>query len=246
MKTSADNAAVLRQIAGYWDQRAEGYSLQVDGEVGRQLQAQYLPWFEEAAAGGRVLDVGCGPGFFSVMLAARGFAVTAFDASRGMLQKAAERARKAGAAVETVLGDAQNLPFAEAAFDCVCSRNLVWNLQDPQQGYREWLRVLKPGGLLLVFDGNHYSYLFDERYARVHRPWNERSDHQMLGVDGSIIDNIAAGLPLSRAVRPGWDAAVLEALGAAVQTKVLKTVVDPQTGETLVTDFVVKAVKKGG
>lgn len=76
-----------------------------------------------------------------------------------MLKKARERANVMGAYIDAVLGDAQILPFADNTFDCVCSRNLVWNLEMPQTAYREWLRVLKPGGILLIFDGNHYRYL---------------------------------------------------------------------------------------
>ena len=107
----------------------------------------------------------------------------------------------------------------------------------------EWLRVLKPGGVLLIFDGNHYRYLFDERYARVHKAWEDRSDHQMLGVDARVIDDIAEKLPLSRRMRPEWDVSTLSELGAQAQSTVLKTLTDPKTGEVLVTDFVVRAVK---
>lgn len=235
--------ALLAQIAGYWDRRAQGYALQVDAESRDNLEALYLPWFKDLAADARVLDVGCGPGFFSVLLAQAGFAVTAMDASLGMLEKARERARAHAALIETVLGDAQSLPFADASFDCVCSRNLVWNLSEPETAYREWLRVLKPSGTLLIFDGNHYRYLFDERYARVHRAWEETSNHQMLGVDSTPIDTIAQTLPLGKVMRPAWDEQTLRAMGAAVSGTVLKTTTDPATGETLVTDFVVVARK---
>ena len=216
-----------------WDQRAQGYALQVDDEFKESLQDVYLPWFESVVSEGSVLDVGCGPGFFSVLLAKAGFAVTAFDASAEMLKKARERANVMGAYI------------ADNTFDCVCSRNLVWNLEMPQTAYREWLRVLKPGGVLLIFDGNHYRYLFDERYARIHKAWEERSDHQMLGVDARVIDDIAARLPLSGRMRPDWDVKTLSELGAQTQSTVLKTLADPKTGEILVTDFVVRAVKAG-
>lgn len=85
-----------------------------------------------------------------MMLAKAGYAVTAFDASTEMLRMACERANATGVCIDAVLGDAQLLPFADNTFDCVCSRNLVWNLELPQTAYREWLRVLKPGGVLLI------------------------------------------------------------------------------------------------
>lgn len=234
----------LPRIAQYWDRRARGYALQVDKELEEHAQERYLSWFENLPSSGRILDVGCGPGFFSVVLAGAGFSVTALDASAGMIDQARHRASVRGVCIETVQGDAQALPFSDNAFDCVCSRNLVWNLEDPRAAYREWLRVLKPGGVMLVFDGNHYRYLFDERYERVHVQWQASSNHQMLGVDPGVIDAIAAELPLGRCVRPKWDVETLEALNADVESSVLATSTDPNDGTELVKDFVVRAVKK--
>lgn len=235
--------SALPQIVRYWDQRSQGYALQVDAESKNNLQDAYLPWFESIQTNGAVLDVGCGPGFFSTLLARAGYRVTALDASSEMLEKARQRAESAGVCVDFIQGDAQNLPFAGDSFDCVCSRNLVWNLEFPQSAYREWLRVLKPGGILVIFDGNHYRYLFDERYARVHCPWVESGTHQMLGVDARVIDGIAADLPLSREARPAWDEKTLSDLGASVQSTVLRTLTDPATGEVLAADFVLLAEK---
>lgn len=65
----------------------------------------------------------------------------------------------------------------------------------------------------------------------------------MLGVDARVIDDIAARLPLSCRMRPDWDVKTLSELGAQTQSTVLKTLADPKTGEILVTDFVVRAVK---
>lgn len=96
MIRSENNQSVLPQITRYWDQRAQGYALQVDDEFKESLQDVYLPWFESVVPEGSVLDVGCGPGFFSVLLAKAGFAVTAFDASAEMLKKARERANVMG------------------------------------------------------------------------------------------------------------------------------------------------------
>ena len=237
------DGTLLGRIADYWDSRAEGYALQVDEEMRQALEQQYLPRFADLPAGARVLDAGCGPGFFSVMLARAGFSVTALDASAEMLGRTRSRAAAHSVAVETVRGDAEALPFDDASFDCVCSRNLLWNLLHPETALREWLRVLKPGGVLLVFDGNHYRYLFDERYARVHEDWMKSSNHRMLGVDPKTIDSIAADLPLGKVLRPQWDVGTLSALGVRVESTVLKTCTDPATGEELAADFVVRAEK---
>lgn len=65
----------------------------------------------------------------------------------------------------------------------------------------------------------------------------------MLGVDARVIDDIAEKLPLSRRMRPEWDVSTLSELGTQAQSTVLKTLTDPKTGEVLVTDFAVRAVK---
>ena len=97
---------------------------------------------------------------------------------------------------------------------------MLWNLPAPAEAYRRWMSLLKPGGRLLVIDGNHYLHLFDERYAL----WALRSApapghaaRYMRGVSSERIDRIARDLPLSCIERPAWDVEVLESLGAEVR-----------------------------
>lgn len=71
--------------------------------------------------------------------------------------------------------DGQNLEFADGTFDVVISRNLTWNLENPQKAYSEWQRVLKEGGVLLNFDANWYGYLYDaekkDSTSRIEKTW---------------------------------------------------------------------------
>ena len=83
--------------------------------------------------------------------------------------------------------------------NAVVSRNLVWNLEDPEAAYKEWLRVLKPGGKLFVFDGNHYCYLYNAEYASIQPKVDASSNHVLLGIKTNVIDDIArCHLPLSK------------------------------------------------
>lgn len=70
--------------------------------------------------------------------------------------------------------DAQHLTFADASFDAVVSRNVLWNLDDPEAAYREICRVLRPRGVLILEDGNMYLYMNDPEYAVWHEAQLEK------------------------------------------------------------------------
>ena len=117
--------------------------------------------------------------------------------------------------------NAEELNFAYAQFDVIVSRNLTWNLSHPEQAYAEWIRVLKPGGLLLNFDANWYAYLFDEDANRAYEQdrINSAAHHiedRNVGENFEIMEEIARDIPLSKAQRPAWDLKVLQSFGMAV------------------------------
>jgi ubiquinone/menaquinone biosynthesis C-methylase UbiE len=95
--------------------------------------------------GRRVLDVGCGTGWFSRELERGGGRVVALDIGVKLLEKVAQ---KCGAA--RVAGDACLLAFADNSFDIVVSSECIEHTLDPRQALAEMSRVLKPGGLLVV------------------------------------------------------------------------------------------------
>ena len=98
--------------------------------------------------GARVLDVAAGPGNVAVELLARGAVrVTALDLSEAML---AEGARRGHAGIDFVGGDAQRLPFADDCFDAVTISFGLRNLADPERALREFARVTRPGGRVVI------------------------------------------------------------------------------------------------
>ena len=139
----------LETIRSYWNTRADGYSKSVmeemedaqkEGTYWKILLDTYLPKGDNP----KVLDLGCGPGFFTMLLGQKGCQMTAFDYSDKMLAQAKQNAASVGVTAEFVQGDAQNLPFEDETFDMIVTRNLTWNLEHPEKAYKEWLRVLKP------------------------------------------------------------------------------------------------------
>jgi ubiquinone/menaquinone biosynthesis C-methylase UbiE len=96
----------------------------------------------------RVLDVGCGTGSLSVLLAAAGHAVCGVDFSGRML-----RVARAKSTVLLVQGDAGRLPFAPGTFDVVLARHLLWAFDDPDPVLAGWVRLLRPAGRLVLVEG---------------------------------------------------------------------------------------------
>lgn len=212
----------LDDVRDYWTKRSRGYSESVSESIDSGRSDHWLNIIREHIDGQglRILDVGTGPGFFPVILGRDGHSVVGIDCTRGMLDQAIINCEKYGVEAEFQQMDAQNLDYPDGTFDVVISRNVVWNLENPVGAYREWLRVLKDGGKLMVFDGNHYLYLYDEEFKEA--GGDRESNHPSInGVDPEIMRRIAEDLPLSRHRRPQWDMDALIELG--VQRLVLET-----------------------
>ena len=228
---------LLDRIQVYWNKRAASYSegLFTDEVIGRWRKAlrDNLPKCRVR----KVLDIGTGPGFFASVLSMEGYEVTAVDYSPGMLEQARENADNHGAVVRFMQMDAQDLDFPDNTFDAVVSRNLTWNLEDPAMAYAEWLRVLRPGGILLNFDSSWYEYLYNETMAEKYKEDRINTVNSGL-IDGSIsysdspvMEEISKELIFSRYHRPQADLTILEKLNprsVEVDEAVWKALWDPE------------------
>lgn len=98
----------------------------------------------------KVLDVGAGTGRLSLDLSSAGAKVTALDVSEEMLKVL----KRKNVRIETVVGDAESLPFEDNSFDVVTAAFLIVHLKDTASFFDEVYRVLKPGGKFLVTNIN--------------------------------------------------------------------------------------------
>ena len=106
-------------------------------------------------AEGRILEVGCGPGSFAEEVVGRD--LVCLDPIPEMLRSAESRVNpkrtvRGDSAVEFVEATAEDLPFDDNSFDAVCSLFSFRDWYDKRAGLSEVLRVLKPGGIIVIVD----------------------------------------------------------------------------------------------
>ncbi len=104
----------------------------------------------------RILDLGCGTGSVSVLLAEMGHAVTGIDLSPRMIEQAADKARRHAVEIELRVGDAAR-PQVSEAFDVVLTRHLLWALPDPGTAVSYWFDLLTPTGRLVLIEGRWHT-----------------------------------------------------------------------------------------
>ncbi|MEZ0362571.1 class I SAM-dependent methyltransferase [Mycobacterium sp. pUA109] len=113
-------------------------------------RAQVSSWLG-LRPGATVIDICCGPGnftgWFGAQVAPGGLAI-GLDASSAMLRRAV--ADNTGAGVAYLRGDAENLPFADGVADAVSCLAALYLINNPFQTIRELVRVLKPGGRVVI------------------------------------------------------------------------------------------------
>lgn len=101
----------------------------------------------------RVLDAGCGTGHTALAFAPHVAEVVGVDLTEAMLAQARALARRRGLAnLSFQRGDVERLPFPDGAFDLVTSRYSAHHYPHPAAALREFARVLRPGGALLLVD----------------------------------------------------------------------------------------------
>src|SRR5215469_13124477 len=154
---STETDVVKQQVAAHWGRRAPTF----DDGFGHSIRtsAERVAWDRIFALvlDGRdaldALDAGCGTGFLSFELAARGHRVIGVDFSPAMLAEARRKAEHQNFSVHFEEADAEQLPFPSGSFDFAISRHVLWTLPHPEAAIDEWIRVLRSGGRLVVLDG---------------------------------------------------------------------------------------------
>ena len=142
------------KVKDYWNERSSTFDLSPGHAIGsREEREAWVSLFQDKFGKGirKILDIGSGTGFLSLILAEMGYDVVGVDISEEMLENAKKKTVDRGVKLEFKLGDAEALPFKSGFFDAIVNKAVLWTLPNPKKALVEWKRVLKPGGKLCFF-----------------------------------------------------------------------------------------------
>lgn len=139
-------AATSDPFATFKALQSEAWAAFAPVEINTIIPAAKLVKFAEVSAGQKVLDVACGTGVVAVTAARRGANVSGLDLSPALLERARSNAEAAAVAIDFTEGDAEALPYPDAAFDVVLSQFGHIFAPRPALAVKEMLRVLRAGG----------------------------------------------------------------------------------------------------
>lgn len=207
------------RVQNYWTKRAHDFNVVRKNELNSSISKRWTEEIVHFLPEGkplRILDVGTGTGYFAILLSQIGHQVTGIDLTDAMLQEARENAALYQVCPVFLQMDAQDLDFPDQSFDVVISRNLTWTLPEPETAYKEWMRVLKKGGILLNFDADYASNVRNQNTSASYISDTEVYGH--CGVTPELEQenaSITLSMPMSQKQRPYWDQEFLEKIGFA-------------------------------
>lgn len=177
-ETHGTNYNLRDEIKAYWSARSATFDLSPGHEIFSEDERQAWQNLIEKHLGTgerrKALDLASGTAVVSHLMDDAGFRVTGLDWSEPMLERARAKAAQRGRDITFRMADAENTMEPDASYDVIVTRHLVWTLVDPAACFAEWMRVLKPGGKLLIVDGDFVNVGRMEKLVKRLAAWLEK------------------------------------------------------------------------
>ncbi|MBI4838191.1 MAG: methyltransferase domain-containing protein [Nitrospirae bacterium] len=139
----------------YWSRFAASYDEYAEYVVGRKLRGEIFRKLSGERNLGKVIESGCGTGYFTGAIAHNSVHVIASDLSEEMLKIAGNRLREfRNITIQKI--DCEDMPFQPESFDTVFMANVAHVIENPVRALEESCRILKKGGLLIVVSYTDY------------------------------------------------------------------------------------------
>lgn len=140
----------------YWDNEADTFDQEPDhGLLDADVRAAWQELLEKSLPPppAVILDVGCGTGSLSVLLAEAGYAVAGIDFSPAMISQAKAKAQHAGQSISFQVMDAASPSLLPQNYDVILCRHLLWALPEPARVLQNWAALLGENGRFLLIEG---------------------------------------------------------------------------------------------
>ena len=167
----------FEDVAEQWDEMRKGFFSEVVREKAYKVA--------EIRSGELAVDVGAGTGFLTEGLLKSGLKVIAVDQSEAMLDEMKKKF-EVFQAVEYRTGESENLPIEDKTVDYVFSNMYLHHVKSPLNAIKEMVRVLKPGGKLIITDLDEHRFEFLRKEQHDHWMGFRREDIEKWFIEAGL------------------------------------------------------------
>ncbi len=206
-----------RKLTDFWDHMAPEY------DRSTRLNLERNQWVEErlqvlfpGQSNLKIADIGTGCGFMAISYALSSHDVTATDISTEMISHAKSIAEDNGVEIDFRNDDVMECNLTKGYYDLVVLRDVLSNIYDAEKALLNLISLLRPGGIILISDGNYFLYRHADDYRKRQLFYSMKTGENeyasMLNMSGEAfaeLESLIADLPINEVRHPFWETQLL-------------------------------------